>query len=48
VDFPFDGETLRIQATFAPEAEVLIGTNLLRPYRIEIDFVRATVLLAKA
>ena len=45
VDFPFDGQTMRVQATFAAVAEILIGTHLLRHYRLEIDFVQQTVLL---
>jgi len=43
VEFPFDGETLEIEATFAPGDEILIGTSLLRRHRLEIDFVKRFV-----
>lgn len=38
VDFPFDGQTLRVEATFVDGEELLIGTGLLRDHRLEIDF----------
>lgn len=45
VEFPFDGELVRVLATFAPGDEILIGTRLLRDFRLEIDFpARALVL----
>jgi hypothetical protein len=47
VDFPFDGRTLRAEATFVPDSEILIGTQLLRPYRLEIHFPERTVLLER-
>ena len=37
VDFPFDGETLLAEATFVPGQEILLGTHLLRRYRLTID-----------
>ncbi|HLN31802.1 MAG TPA: hypothetical protein VK395_28990 [Gemmataceae bacterium] len=43
VDFPFDGRTVRVQATFAGGDEILIGTRLLRNYRLRIDFPARTV-----
>ena len=43
VEFPFDGETLEIEATFAPGDEILIGTSLLWRHRLEIDFVKRFV-----
>ncbi|MCS6859572.1 MAG: hypothetical protein NZT92_04535 [Abditibacteriales bacterium] len=47
VDFPFDGQTVVAVATFVPGDEILIGTNLLRAYRLEINFVARTVLLER-
>ncbi len=38
VEFPFDGETLEVEATFALGNDILIGTSLLRNHRLEIDF----------
>ena len=43
VDFPFDGGTLRADATFVETREILIGTHLLRRHRLTIDFVAETV-----
>ena len=48
VEFPFDGETLEIEATFAPGDEILIGTSLLRNHRLEIDFRERFVLIDKS
>jgi predicted aspartyl protease len=45
VDFPFDGQVYVLEATFALSAEILIGTHLLRQYRLTIDFPRRTVQL---
>lgn len=45
VDFPFDGRTLRVQATFVDGDEILIGTRLLRDYRLRIDFPARTMLI---
>lgn len=47
VDFPFDGQTVEAEATFAPVGEILIGTQLLSQYRLEIDFAARTVLLTR-
>ena len=47
VDFPFDSRTVRVEATFVPGSEMLIGTQLLRPYRLEIHFPARTVLLKR-
>jgi predicted aspartyl protease len=47
VDFPFDGRLLRAVAAFAPVDEILIGTRLLRDYRLEIDFVARIVALER-
>jgi len=47
VDFPFDGQTVVAEATFATGVEILIGTHLLRQNRLEINFVDKTVLLER-
>lgn len=47
VDFPFDGRTILAEATFVPGAEILIGTHLLRSYRLEIEFPAGTVSLER-
>lgn len=47
VDFPFDGEILLAEATFVLGQEILLGTHLLRRYRLEIDFPARTVRLAR-
>ena len=38
VSFPFDGRMVRVQATFVDGDEILIGTRMLRDYRLQIDF----------
>jgi predicted aspartyl protease len=45
VDFPFDGQVVQAVATFASRLDILIGTGLLRRYRVTIDFVARTVRL---
>jgi predicted aspartyl protease len=47
VDSPFDGETLLAEATFVPGQEILLGTQLLRLYRLAIDFPARTVRLER-
>ena len=48
VEFSFDGQTIQAEATFvADREEILIGTRLLREYRLEIDFPARTVKLAR-
>ena len=47
VDFPFDGEALAAEATFAQTNQILVGTHFLRGYRLEIHFVSRTVLLER-
>lgn len=39
LDFPFDGRFVKAEATFVNGNEILIGTHLLRNYRLQIDFV---------
>lgn len=38
VDFLFDGQPIRAIATFVPDSQILIGTNLLRDYYLQIGF----------
>jgi predicted aspartyl protease len=47
VDFPFDGRRLRSQATFVDGEDILIGTRLLRGYRLSINFVTHAVRLQR-
>ena len=47
VDFPFDGDIIQARVTFMIGSEILIGTHLLREYRLQIDFVRRTVTLER-
>jgi predicted aspartyl protease len=47
VDFPFDGQTSLAEATFADHDEILIGTHLLREYRLEIDIPSQAVRLER-
>ena len=48
VVFPFDGRTLLTEATFVTGSKILIGTHVLRDYRLQIDFVNESVLLERA
>src|SRR5207248_6636537 len=48
VDFPFDGRTVRAQTTFVDGMEILIGTRMLRDYRLQIDFPARSVAIHKA
>ena len=48
VNFRFDGKMISAEATFVVSNEILIGTRLLREYRLQIDFVKRTVILEKA
>ncbi len=45
VEFPFDGQMVRAEATFAVSHKILIGTQLPRSYRLEINFPQQTVRL---
>ena len=47
VDFPFGGISNRAQATFVDGDEILIGTRILRDYRLWIDFPARTVAIKK-
>ncbi len=43
VEFPFDGRILVVEATFHPGTELLMGTNILRDYRLEVYFPHRSV-----
>lgn len=45
VDFPFGGRPVTAEATFVSGDTILIGTAMLRGYRLEVDFVARTVKL---
>ena len=47
VNFPFDGKMVSAEATFVIGSEILIGTRLMQEYRLQIDFVKRTVVLEK-
>ena len=47
VDFPFDGEVIRAWATFVADDQILLGTHLLRDYRLEVNFVTRVVALER-
>ena len=47
VDFPFDDKVIEAEATFVPSSEMLIGTHLLREYRLLINFASRTVELER-
>ena len=47
VDFPFDDKIVHAEATFVDTRQILIGTHLLREYRLQINFALQTVMLEK-
>ena len=47
VDFPFDDTVSHAEATFVDGYQILIGTHLLREYRLQVNFVTQTVELEK-
>jgi clan AA aspartic protease len=47
VEFPFDGEIVTAEATFAPVSEILIGTRLLRNHRLEIRFAHQSLMIER-
>jgi hypothetical protein len=47
VDLPFDGRIVQVQATFVDGEEILIGTRMLREYRLRIDFPARVVAIEK-
>ena len=47
VDFPFDGEVIEAEVTFVADSQILIGTHLLRDYRLQVNFVTRTVELER-
>ncbi|MYF55608.1 hypothetical protein F4225_07565 [Candidatus Poribacteria bacterium] len=47
IDFPFDGSIIQADTTFVANSQILIGTHLLREYRLQINFVDQTVELER-
>ena len=47
VHLPFDGQVCLAETTFTDQDEILIGTHLLREYRLEMDFPAQTVRLER-
>lgn len=47
VDFPFDDQIIQAIATFVPDSQILIGTNLLRDYYLQIRFATGTLTLER-
>lgn len=45
VEFPFDSQLVVAEATFVPQGDILIGTHLLRQYRLAVDFPSRSVQL---
>ena len=45
VEFPFDGQLVEAEASFVESEEILLGTRLLREYRLTVDFPQWTVTL---
>ena len=43
VDFPFDAQILQAIATFVPDSQILIGTNLLCDHYLQIRFASKTL-----
>lgn len=48
VEIPFDGQTSKGEASFAPGGQILIGTRLLKHHRLEVDFPARAVRLERA
>ena len=47
VELPWHGETIRVQVLIGPGTECLLGTELLSPHRLEIDYGERTVHLVR-
>ena len=45
MQFPFDGQTVIAEATFTNTSEILLGTGMLKRYRLGINFPKQTVVL---
>jgi len=46
-NFPFEGRNVEVELTFVSSAQILIGTRLLRKYRLEVNFASKTVELER-
>jgi predicted aspartyl protease len=47
VDFPFDSQTVRVQATFVDGDAILFGTRMLMDYRLRVNFPMGSVVIEK-
>jgi predicted aspartyl protease len=47
VNFPFDGKVLVAEATFTPGSDILIGTGLIRDYKLIVNFPNRTLSLER-
>ena len=47
VEFSFDGRVVHAIATFVPDPQVLVGTNLIREYSLQVGFASKTVRLER-
>jgi predicted aspartyl protease len=47
VTIPFDGRRVVAEATFVSGGEILVGTHMLRRFRLQADFVRRIVTLER-
>jgi predicted aspartyl protease len=47
VEFPWHGETVRVQVLIGPGTECLLGTEFLNPHRLEIDYGERAVHLIR-
>ncbi len=47
VDFPFDGDIVRAVATFSDGSGILLGTQMIRDYKLTVDFVTGEVILER-
>ena len=47
VEFPFDGKVIEAEVTFVADSQILLGTRLLRDYRLQVNFVTRTVELER-
>ena len=48
VRFPFDGQSVKAEATFVAGTHILLGTNLLKKYRLTIDFAARNVQIERS
>lgn len=47
MDFPFNGRSVQVEATFVSGNHILVGTRLLRGHRLEVNFASKVVELER-